>query len=299
MRRLTTLFNQVWGTITPLVGVELLRAIEHAGGYVAAAYLDDQVVGGSLGFLGRHDGAPSLHSHITGILPGVRRTGLGRAMKLHQRAWAADHGLTWVTWTFDPLVRRNAWFNIDVLGAQVHEYLVDFYGPIDDAINAGDESDRLLVAWPAVDDGTPTADRRRGDRRRRRRRADARRHRRAAAHRPGRGHGVAPPACAPSSAAGWPPAGASSGSPATASTSWSDGVVSATHPRAAGDPPAARQPVPDQLRRPDEPAHPARAGRGRRRRRDDRGLGRVRRRRRADVLGRVRRRRRAGHAHAC
>ena len=79
-------------------------------------------------------------------------------MKLHQRAWAADHGLTWVTWTFDPLVRRNAWFNIDVLGAQVHEYLVDFYGPIDDAINAGDESDRLLVAWPAVDDGTPAAD---------------------------------------------------------------------------------------------------------------------------------------------
>ena len=95
---------------------------------------------------------PSLHSHITGILPGVRRTGLGRAMKLHQRAWAAEHGLAWVTWTFDPLVRRNAWFNIGVLGAEVHEYLVDFYGPIDDAINAGDESDRLLVAW-AVDDG--------------------------------------------------------------------------------------------------------------------------------------------------
>ena len=53
-----------------------------------------------------------------------------------------------MTWTFDPLVRRNAWFNIDVLGAQVDEYLVDFYGPIDDAINAGDASDRLLVAWP-------------------------------------------------------------------------------------------------------------------------------------------------------
>jgi predicted GNAT superfamily acetyltransferase len=151
MRRLTTLFNQVWGTITPPVGVELLRAIQHAGGYVVATYLDDQVVGGSLGFLGRHEGAPSLHSHITGILPGLRRTGLGRAMKLHQRAWAVDHDLTWVTWTFDPLVRRNAWFNIDVLGAHVHEYLVDFYGPIDDAINAGDESDRLLVAWPTIE----------------------------------------------------------------------------------------------------------------------------------------------------
>jgi predicted GNAT superfamily acetyltransferase len=150
MQRLVTLFNQVWGTITPHVGAELLRAVQHAGGYVAAAYLGDQVVGASLGFLGRHLDQPSLHSHITGVLPGVRRTGLGRAMKLHQRSWAADRGLAWVTWTFDPLVRRNAWFNIHVLGASVHEYLIDFYGPIDDAINAGGESDRLLVAW-AVD----------------------------------------------------------------------------------------------------------------------------------------------------
>jgi predicted GNAT superfamily acetyltransferase len=150
MQRMVTLFNQVWGTTTPLVGAELLRAVQHAGGYVAAAYVGDQVVGASLGFLGRHLDQPSLHSHITGVLPGVRRTGLGRAMKLHQRSWAADRGLAWVTWTFDPLVRRNAWFNIHVLGASVHEYLIDFYGPIDDAINAGGESDRLLVAW-AVD----------------------------------------------------------------------------------------------------------------------------------------------------
>ena len=156
MRRVMTLFSQVWGSTTPVVGVELLRAVQHAGGYVVAAYLDEQIVGGSFGFLGRHEGEPSLHSHVTGVLPGVRRTGLGRAMKLHQRAWAADHGLAWVTWTFDPLVRRNAHFNIDVLGAHVHEYLVDFYGPIDDAINAGDESDRLLVAWP-VDADAPDA----------------------------------------------------------------------------------------------------------------------------------------------
>jgi predicted GNAT superfamily acetyltransferase len=155
MRRVATLFSQVWGSATPPVGVELLRAVQHAGGYVVAAYADEQVVGGSFGFLGRHDGQPSLHSHITGVLPGVRHTGVGRAVKLHQRAWAADHGLAWVTWTFDPLVRRNAHFNIDVLGVRVHEYLVDFYGPIDDAINAGDESDRLLVAWSVVDVRAP------------------------------------------------------------------------------------------------------------------------------------------------
>lgn len=147
LQRLVTMFNQVWGSITPLVGVELLRAIGHAGGYTAAAFQDDQVVGGSLGFLARHAGDPALHSHITGLLPGVRQTGVGRAMKLHQQRWAREQGLDWVTWTFDPLVRRNAWFNLHVLRAEVHEYLPDFYGPIDDAVNHRDESDRLLMAW--------------------------------------------------------------------------------------------------------------------------------------------------------
>jgi predicted GNAT superfamily acetyltransferase len=61
-----------------------------------------------------------------------------------------------VTWTFDPLVRRNAWFNIEVLRAHVAEYLVDFYGPMTDSVNARDESDRLMVAWPT--DPTATVD---------------------------------------------------------------------------------------------------------------------------------------------
>lgn len=161
VKRLVSLFSQVWGTITPLVGVEMLRAIGHTGGYIAGAFAENRIVGGSLGFLGRHGDELALHSHITGILPGVRQTGLGRSMKLHQRSWAAAAGLDWVTWTFDPLVRRNAWFNIAVLGATIDEYLVDFYGPMDDAINGNDPSDRLLAAWsttppdPATEPATP------------------------------------------------------------------------------------------------------------------------------------------------
>ena len=152
LRRLVALFNQVWGTITPIVGIELLRAIGHTGGYVAGAFAKNRMVGGSLAFLCRHHGDVALHSHITGILPGVRQTGLGRQMKLHQRAWAGEQGLDWITWTFDPLVRRNAWFNIGVLGAQIDAYLVDFYGQMDDAINGRDPSDRLLVAWSTAGD---------------------------------------------------------------------------------------------------------------------------------------------------
>jgi predicted GNAT superfamily acetyltransferase len=141
------LMQAVWGTSTPLVNVELLTAISHSGGYVAAAFADDRMVGASVGFLADHHGEPALHSHVTGVVDSMRHAGIGRAIKLHQRAWAAERGLRWITWTFDPLVRRNAWFNIAVLGADVDAYLPSFYGEMTDAINAGDESDRLLMAW--------------------------------------------------------------------------------------------------------------------------------------------------------
>jgi predicted GNAT superfamily acetyltransferase len=144
--------QQVWGSATPLVAIELLRAIEHSGGYVAGAFDHDRMVGASFGWLARHRDQPALHSHITGILPGVRHTGIGRAIKQHQRRWATDRGLDWITWTFDPLVRANAWFNIGVLGAEVAEYVENFYGEMTDSMNANDESDRLVAAWPVSGD---------------------------------------------------------------------------------------------------------------------------------------------------
>jgi len=147
-------FQQVWGSATEIIRLEMLMAISHAGGYVVGAFDmsrgDDsrgEILGASAGVLAIHHGQPALHSHVTGILPGARSTGLGRAMKLHQRQWALDRGIEWIVWTFDPLVQRNAWFNIAILGAEVHEYLPHFYGTMTDAINAGDDSDRLLMAW--------------------------------------------------------------------------------------------------------------------------------------------------------
>lgn len=147
MAAIVTVFQQVWGTATPLVTVELLMGISHAGGYVAGAFESGHAVGASFGFLADHHGERALHSHVTGILPGVQHGGVGRAMKIHQRDWAIERDIPWIVWTFDPLVRRNAWFNIEVLGCHVTEYLVNFYGPMADSINAQDESDRLVVAW--------------------------------------------------------------------------------------------------------------------------------------------------------
>lgn len=152
MTMVPTVLQQIWGSAIPLVNVELLCAIAESGGYVAVATDADNIVGASFGFLGRHDGAEALHSHITGVLPGVQHGGVGRAMKFHQREWAAERGIGCITWTFDPLVRRNARFNIGVLGAEVASYHVNFYGPMTDAMNAHDETDRLLMAWSTSGD---------------------------------------------------------------------------------------------------------------------------------------------------
>lgn len=151
--------RRVWGSDTPIVNLEMARAIGHSGGYVAGAYMElgragPTMVGASVGLLATHEGRPALHSHVTGLLPEARQSGVGRRVKMHQREWAAERDIESITWTFDPLVRRNAWFNIAVLGAEVHDYLIDFYGDMTDAINAGDSSDRLHVAW-RVSEPTP------------------------------------------------------------------------------------------------------------------------------------------------
>ena len=183
--------QDVWGMSAPLVTVELLTAISHSGGYVAAAFDHDRMVGASVGFLADHHGEPALHSHVTGVSASMRHAGIGRAIKLHQRAWAAERGLAWITWTFDPLVRRNAWFNIALLGADVDAYLPSFYGEMTDAINAGDDSDRLLDGL-GRDTPIPAAPRDGSDVDRRAAGPDASRHRRAPAHRPSRSaHGGA------------------------------------------------------------------------------------------------------------
>lgn len=156
LAEVNALFQQVWGTHEAVVHLDLLRAVAYAGGYVAGAFDGNHLVGASFGFLADYRGERALHSHITGILPGVQHSGVGRALKDHQRGWAAERGVAWVTWTFDPLVRRNAWFNIEVLGARVAEYVDDFYGAMHDSLNAGSASDRLVVAWPTDPSHAPS-----------------------------------------------------------------------------------------------------------------------------------------------
>lgn len=148
--RTTTLLDGIWANSpdSPLIAASTLKALAHVGNYVAAAFHDGEIVGALIGFLGQHDGEMTLHSHILGVSPAVQGRNIGYALKLHQRAWSLAHGIATVTWTFDPLVRRNAYFNLTKLGAQITAYYENFYGDMPDGINAGDESDRVLVEWP-------------------------------------------------------------------------------------------------------------------------------------------------------
>ncbi len=149
------LFDEVW---VPEDGntsmrLDMLRAMTKAGNYASGAYdlASGEMLGACVGFFGPPARA-ELHSHIAG----VRSAGLGRsvgfALKVHQRAWCLRRDVRVIAWTYDPLIRRNAYFNLVKLGARPVEYLRNFYGVMDDAINGGTETDRMLVHWDLLCD---------------------------------------------------------------------------------------------------------------------------------------------------
>jgi predicted GNAT superfamily acetyltransferase len=162
------LFRGIWGGTGSQVAmpVNLLRALVHSGGYVSGAYADDRLAGAAVGWLGERGGVRELHSHVVGVAQPAQGRGIGLALKLHQRDWARARGLAHVTWTFDPLTRRNGWFNLAKLGARAVEYHLDFYGVLLDDLNGSDETDRCLVVWdvagsePSEDRSDPGAARR-------------------------------------------------------------------------------------------------------------------------------------------
>ncbi|MDQ2848625.1 MAG: GNAT family N-acetyltransferase [Actinomycetota bacterium] len=148
MHRAVTVLDAIWqvDASTTVIEANTLVALAHAGNYVAAALAGEEMIGVCAGFFHRPD-EQALHSHIAGVLPQRAGKGVGKAIKLHQRAWAMAAGITTITWTFDPLVARNAFLNLHRLGATVSDYLVDFYGPMTDIINTGQQTDRMLVSW--------------------------------------------------------------------------------------------------------------------------------------------------------
>jgi predicted GNAT superfamily acetyltransferase len=142
----------VWpGSETDVIPAHLLRAITHNGGLLIGAFLKERLVGFVLGFPGLEftpDGPRPKHaSHELAVDPEFRNQGVGFALKRAQWQMVRHQGVDHITWTFDPLLSRNAYLNITRLGAVCSTYLREFYGEMRDGLNAGLPSDRLLMDW--------------------------------------------------------------------------------------------------------------------------------------------------------
>lgn len=126
------------------------QMIVHAtyGGVVLLAYDDDAPIGFLFSFPARYRDEWVLWSHETAVLPAYLHRGIGRILKETQRSMARELGYGTIAWTFDPLVARNAYFNLHKLGARIVEYKRNVYGSDPrDQINRGMETDRFVALW--------------------------------------------------------------------------------------------------------------------------------------------------------
>jgi len=119
----------------------------HTGGQVLGAYDGSILVGFTLALAALRNGAPYLHSHMTGVHANYRDRGVGRMLKLFQRDEALSRDLRLIEWTFDPLELRNAHFNLNRLGAICRRYLPNLYGVTTSPLHRGLPTDRLVAEW--------------------------------------------------------------------------------------------------------------------------------------------------------
>jgi predicted GNAT superfamily acetyltransferase len=141
------IMEATWGGHEPFPR-EMLRALADSGNVPYGALAGTEAIGYVLSWAGVEpaDGL-HVHSHMLATLPDRRHAGVGYALKLAQRAQALEQGIALVRWTFDPLVARNAYFNLHKLGGIADRFGRDFYGPMSDALNEGERSDRFTVRW--------------------------------------------------------------------------------------------------------------------------------------------------------
>jgi predicted GNAT superfamily acetyltransferase len=140
--------RQVWGG-GDIVPHHLLLTAAHNGGLVIGAYHEDRMVGFVFGFPGfshMPDGPQLKHcSHMLAVLPEYQSRGIGFLLKRAQWQMVRRQGLSLITWTYDPLLSRNAHLNIARLGAVSSTYVPNMYGDMRDSLNQGLPSDRLQV----------------------------------------------------------------------------------------------------------------------------------------------------------
>lgn len=147
-RQVVALEKEVWEfEDIELVPARLFVVGEKIGGHVLGAYDGATLVAFAFGLPGVREGRIYIHSHMLAVKETLRNTGLGREMKLFQRELAMSQGFDLIEWTFDPLEIKNAYFNLEKLGAVVRRYVVNQYGITSSPLQGGLPSDRLVAEW--------------------------------------------------------------------------------------------------------------------------------------------------------
>jgi predicted GNAT superfamily acetyltransferase len=139
----------IWGfEEIELLPVRLFVVATKVGGQVFGAFDNGRMVAFLLAIPGLKPGGKYyLHSHMMGVLSEYRNSGIGRLLKLKQREEALSRDIELVEWTFDPLEVKNAFFNIERLGAVVRRYVLNQYGTTSSALHGGLPTDRCVAEW--------------------------------------------------------------------------------------------------------------------------------------------------------
>jgi predicted GNAT superfamily acetyltransferase len=148
LRACVALQKEVWNfSDAELVPLRMFVVAEKVGGQVMGAFEGDRMVGFALSIPGSRSGRLYLHSHMLAVRKDYRNHGLGRRLKLFQREDALTRGIELIEWTFDPLEIKNAYLNIEKLGAIARRYNINQYGITSSPLQGGLPSDRLIAEW--------------------------------------------------------------------------------------------------------------------------------------------------------
>jgi predicted GNAT superfamily acetyltransferase len=148
LRACVALQKEVWNfTDAELIPLRMFVVAEKVGGQVMGAFAGSEMVGFALSVPGTRSGHVYLHSHMLAVRKDQRNNGLGRRLKLLQREDALARGIELIEWTFDPLEIKNAYLNIEKLGAITRRYNINQYGITSSPLQGGLPSDRLIAEW--------------------------------------------------------------------------------------------------------------------------------------------------------
>jgi predicted GNAT superfamily acetyltransferase len=149
LKTVVRLQRQIWGfEDVDLIPLRLFVVATKIGGQVFGAFDGSNMVGFCMAIPGLKAGGKTyLHSHMLGVLPEYRNAHVGRQLKLTQRDDALSRGIQLIEWTFDPLEIKNAFFNMERLGAIVRRYVPNQYGISSSPLHGGLPTDRCIAEW--------------------------------------------------------------------------------------------------------------------------------------------------------